>query len=510
MGNPVHCPPARWKEDVIVRSVMLNEWVLLKVGLVFSLLALVIVGPNVAFAQAPAAPSLGSVPERLERPLLPQFVPGQVIVKLKPVAGRTALPFEELTTFGLQSSPRRTSGGELVYEFAPSTLLRLQSLEAVREQALDIVQKLNARPDVEWSQPNWILQPVSTTPNDSRYKEQWHYFNNGSGPDESPGGINLPRAWEVGMGGASVHVAVLDTGILPHHEDIAGSPNLGAGFDMISDVFMANDGEGRDSDPTDPGDATVFSECFLGSRANPDSWHGTHVAGTIGVGNTNNAVGVAGVNWQIKVLPVRVLGKCGGTIVDINDGIRWAAGLPVPAVPQNPTPARVINMSLGAAVTCSQSPATQSAINDAVAAGTTVVVAAGNNAQDAAGFLPASCDNVITVAASDARGHLVTRYSNFGPTVEIMAPGGDRLRDDNSDGNPDGVLSIVRDGYDYYNGTSMAAPHVAGIAALLFAANPTLSPAEVLSRIQANAISRSAAQCPRPCGAGLLNAQFEQ
>jgi hypothetical protein len=205
---------------------------------------------------------------------------------------------------------------------------------------------------------------------------------------------------------------------------------------------------------------------------------------------------------------VRVLGKCGGTTSDIDDAIRWAAGLPVPGVPTNPDPAKVINMSLGGDIPCSDSPSTQSAINDAVAAGVTVVVAAGNSADDAANHMPASCDNVITVAASDYRGHLVTRYSNFGDTVEIMAPGGDIRRDDDGDGNKDGVLSMIDGGYALYNGTSMAAPHVSGVAALLLADDSSLTPAQVLAEIQKNALPRNSTECPKPCGKGLLNAYF--
>jgi serine protease len=155
------------------------------------------------------------------------------------------------------------------------------------------------------------------------------------------------------------------------------------------------------------------------------------------------------------------------------------------------------------------SPSTQSAINDAVAMGATVVVAAGNDATDASQVFPASCNNVITVAAGDARGYLATRYSNFGLTVEIMAPGGDVRRDDDGDGRPDGVLSLVHPNagtYAYYNGTSMAAPHVAGVAALILAQQPALVSSQVLANLQANALPRTAAQCPQPCGAGLLSA----
>lgn len=444
-----------------------------------------------------------------ERPLRKDFIPDEVIVKLKPGA-RMALGFSatELAPLGLQTAPRRASGDQLVYSFKPSTLIAFRNVQEARQRILDVAKRLSARPDVEYAQPNWIVQPVAE-PDDPRYQEQWHYFNNGTGPGESAGGINLPRAWETVTGNASVAVAVVDTGILPAHPDIAASPNLGSGYDMISYAFIANDGDGRDSDPTDPGDAVEAGECYPGSPARGDSWHGTHVAGTIGVGKTNNALGVAGVNWQVKAVPVRVLGKCGGTTVDINDGIRWAAGLPVPNVPPNANPAKVINMSLGGSGACSESPSTQSAIDDAVAAGATVVVAAGNSADDVAGYFPASCNNVITVAASDARGYLVTRYSNYGEGVEIMAPGGDVQRDDNGDGNPDGVLSMIKDTYAFYNGTSMAAPHVAGVAALLLAKEGPLSPADVLSRLQGTAIPRSATECPKPCGAGLVNAKVE-
>jgi hypothetical protein len=177
-------------------------------------------------------------------------------------------------------------------------------------------------------------------------------------------------------------------------------------------------------------------------------------------------------------------------------------------VPNNPNPARVINMSLGAPVSCSQAPALQSAINDAVAAGTVVVVAAGNEAIDVAGALPGGCDNVVAVAASDARGHLVTRYSNFGDRIDILAPGGDLQRDDNGDGRPDGVLSTVQGGYAFFNGTSMASPHTAAVAALMVAADPTLTPAEIEAQIKGNAIPRDATHCPKACGAGLLNAEF--
>jgi len=440
-------------------------------------------------------------------PPSPLFVPGEVIVRMKPaVSMRTA----DRSRLGIQEKERITSGGEIIYRITPSVRAAM-SAASLRDRTLQLVRELGLRPDVEYAQPNYILRISDRTPNDPRYAEQWHYFVNGTAAGQSPGGINLPKAWDLTTGSNSVVVAVIDTGILSNHPDIQGSPNLVAGYDMISDADIANDGGGRDSDPTDPGDASAADECFPGSPAFPDSWHGTHVSGTIGVGNTNNGIGVAGINWNVKVQPVRVLGKCGGTTADINDAIRWAAGLPVPGVPNNPTPAKVINMSLGTppGSPCSMSPSTQSAINDAAAMGTTVVVAAGNDATDASQVFPASCNNVITVAASDFRGHLVTRYSNYGSTVEVMAPGGDVQRDDDANGRPDGVLSMVHPNagtYAYYNGTSMAAPHVAGVAALLLAQEPTLVPSQVLAKLQANALPRNSTQCPQPCGAGLLSA----
>jgi serine protease len=458
------------------------------------LATLVLVAPGVTVAQAQdVTPQQAQALLEFNLPADAVIVPGEVIVKM---LGDIALPNAQLTPLGLEDPGRRLSGGEWVYRI-PTTTVAAMTQDQVYAATLAAIQAMNDREDVEYAQPNFMLRILDTTPNDPRYNEQWHYFRNGSGAGESPGGINLPQLWDTNKGSTNVVVSILDTGILPNHTDIAGSGNLVAGFDMISNPSTGNDGDGRDPDPTDPGDACA---------PQPDSWHGTHVAGTVGVGNTDNGVGVAGVNWNVSVQAVRVLGVCGGSIADINDGIRWAAGLLVPGVPNNPTPARVISMSLGGRGNCSLSPSTQSAINDAVAAGAAVVVAAGNEASDADGFLPASCNNVITVAASDFRGHLVSRYSNFGNTVEIMAPGGDVNRDDNGDGNPDGVLSMVQGGYAHYNGTSMSTPHVSGVLALWLADDPSLTPAQMLAELQAAAIPRSGTECPRPCGAGLLNA----
>jgi serine protease len=353
-----------------------------------------------------------------------------------------------------------------------------------------LMAELSAATDVvEYVEYDTTLYPNQLEPNDPCYAFQWHYWpREGSGPNVAPGGASLPARWAQTTGQASVVVAVLDTGIAANVDN--SSSNLIAGFDFVANAGNARDGDGRDPDPTDPGDSFA-------------SFHGTHVAGTIGSAFTDNAVEIASVNWEVSVQPVRVLGNLGGATSDIIDAIRWAAGLPVPGAPINPTPARIINMSLGGPGACSR--AFQSAIDDATAAGVLVVAAAGNDARDASGFSPSGCGNVFTVAAGDLDGRLA-RYSNFGTTVELLAPGGDVQADRNRDGLPDGVISTVRDGLAIYNGTSMAAPHVAGVAALLLAEDPSLTPTEIGARLMGSAVPRSTSECSRPCGAGLLNA----
>lgn len=446
-----------------------------------------------------------------EQPL--EWEPGEIIVKLRPGVNINSGPARGLKVTGgmdfkaleRAGRARRTSGGEFVIQVVED--FSTMSADEIKRNTELAMESVVDDPLVEYAQRNYIYQPLSE-PMDPRFASQWHYRMNGGDSDESPGGINLPAAWQKNVGSREIVVAVLDTGIVADHEDIQNSMNLAAGYDMITSTARANDGDGRDPDPTDTGDGVDFQECGFLKPARGDSWHGTHVAGTVGVGITNNDVGVAGVAWEVRVQNVRVLGKCGGSTVDINDAIRWAAGLDVPRAERNATPARVINMSLGGPTPCSRTPALQAAINDAVAAGVTVVVAAGNSAVDAAQFNPASCENVITVAASDFEGKLVGWYSNHGDDIDIMAPGGDRQADLDGDGDPDGVLSMVSGGYEYMNGTSMAAPHVAGVAALMLSMSPGLSPAEVKQQIKENAIPRSAADCPNACGAGLLNADF--
>jgi serine protease len=346
-------------------------------------------------------------------------------------------------------------------------------------------------PNVEYAEPDRIMT-VQMTPNDTQYGQQWQYF-------EARGGLNLPAAWDKSTG-SGVIVAVIDTGYRPH-TDLAA--NIIPGYDFIKDTSKSNDGTGRDSDAQDPGDYATYGACGLFSPSQNSSWHGTHVAGTIAA-VTNNGKGVAGVAFGAKVQPVRVLGRCGGYTSDIADGIVWASGGSVSGVPNNPTRARVINMSLGGSGSCDTT--TQNAINSARSRNTVIVVAAGNSNANASGFSPASCAGVITVAATNRNGGKAS-YSNYGANVDVAAPGGDT-----ASGQANGILSTLNSGsttpgsdsYAYYQGTSMASPHVAGVVALMLSKNPSLTPDQVESRLKSTARAFPAT-CSQ-CGAGIVNA----
>lgn len=326
---------------------------------------------------------------------------------------------------------------------------------------------------------------------DDLYDKQWHYFDH-------LGGIELPAAWDVTVGSSNTVVAVVDTGILAH-PDIAGRVLPGA--DLISNAAMAGDGNGRDSDPTDAGDWTASGDaCYQGSNTS-SSWHGTHVAGTIAA-DTGNKLGVAGINWKAKILPVRVLGKCGGYMSDIADGIRWAAGGSVSGIPNNSHPAKVINLSLGGRGSCSST--MQSAIDFARSQGAVVVVAAGNSSanMDFSSYVPASCSGVITVGAGNLYAEK-SYYSNYGADVDIMAPGGDGNGAILSLGNS-GTTTVGAYTFKTMMGTSMAAPHISGVASLVLGKNPDLNPDQV-EQIIKNTARYFACTLSEGCGSGLVD-----
>ncbi|MFF3212790.1 S8 family serine peptidase [Streptomyces sp. NPDC002886] len=368
--------------------------------------------------------------------------------------------------------------------------------------AAAVMAQFRADPDVAYVEPDSRAYALAVTPNDTEYAKQWDLF-------EPTAGMNVPAAWDTTTG-SGVTVAVIDTGYVAH-SDVA--PNVVAGYDFISSSTAARDGNGRDNNPADQGDWSAAGECGTGSTASNSSWHGTHVAGTIAAA-TGNSKGVAGIAYGAKIQPVRVLGKCGGATSDIVDAITWASGGSVSGIPANATPAKVINMSLGGSGACTAT--YQNAINAAVGRGTTVVVAAGNSNANASGFSPASCNNVINVASTNRTGDR-SFYSNYGTIIDVSAPGGETRRATDTPGTvttpENGILSTLNDGattpgaeiYKPYQGTSMAAPHIAGLAALVVAAKPSLTPAQVESAIKTNA-RPLAGTCTGGCGTGLADA----
>lgn len=326
---------------------------------------------------------------------------------------------------------------------------------------------------------------TQVVPNDSYLSSQWGLFGDTAG-------INALNAWDITNGTGAV-IAVADTGYVPH-------PDLDAnrlqGYDMISSSSAAKDGNGRDSNGIDEGDYTTFWTCGYSSNS---SWHGSHVAG-IANAVTDNGQGISGVAPGAKFIPVRVLGSCGGSLSDIADGVMWSAGLQVGNAPINTNPADVINLSLGGAGNCTSF--MQDAIDAATAAGSVVVVAAGNENTNASSSTPANCNNVITVASVGVDGARAS-YSNYGDIVDVATPGG---------GNGAGILSTIDvgtkgrqgPGYAEYQGTSMATPQVAGVIALMRSADPSLTPAEIKSILIDTA--RDFPGSCNGCGAGIVDA----
>lgn len=385
--------------------------------------------------------------------------------------------------FSISVERRIGTGGHVL---KPSTRLNVKA-------ANDFMAAMAENPEVQSIEPNLRMYPL-VLPNDPLLNYQWSLW-------DPAGGINVEPAWDAGVSGSGVVIAVIDTGRTAHPDLDAKTV---AGYDMISDPANARDGTGRDNNPADEGDWNTAGQCSAESPGRTSTWHGTHVAGTAAA-LTNNSQGIAGVAYGSWVQHVRVLGVCGGTVADIADGIIWASGGPVPGAPNNATPARVLNLSLGGTGACGTT--YQQAINSARSRNSVLLVAAGNESMPASMATPANCAGVVTVASNGPAGARAP-YSNYGPAVDVAAPGGDSSIDPGY-----GILSTVNlsqstpgtADYGMKDGTSMATPHVAGIAALMISNNLSLTPDQVAAILR-NTARPFPSYCLGGCGTGIADA----
>lgn len=374
------------------------------------------------------------------------------------------------------------------------------------DEAQALIERLQADPAVasvtidQRVRPHALSLPTDpffTTASSAYY--QWHL----QAPSVVPGGINAAAAWASSTG-ANVTVAVLDGGYRPH-PDLAGNLLTASDYDFISDLWTANDGNLRDADAQDPGDwvSATDPDKPLDCPVEDSTWHGTHVTGLLGaLANNTDGVGVAP---GVKVLPVRVLGRCGGYLSDILAGMRWAAGLSVTGVSNTSTPARALNLSLGVEGACDA--ATQEVINEVRARGVSIVASTGNDGLTAI-TKPASCAGVVAATAHDRNGVLAS-YANVGPGTAISAPGGERDGAVASTWNLGKTLPGA-DSYGWMYGTSMAAPQVVGVLALMASVRPDLPMSELekvlLSTARPFPADTYCSRNPGQCGAGMLDA----
>lgn len=400
-----------------------------------------------------------SAPAHTQALPITEFVSNEALVRYKKHGAASARHTAESAVQRVMlPTTQRLANTDPLQSFNPQLYEKYRTLKAIKA--------LNQDSDVLYAEPNYLRQ-ILQTPNDPFYYAQWHYPQ-----------INLPSAWDYSTG-SNVVVAVLDSGVFLEHPDLKA--NLIAGYDFISSPAMARDGDGIDANPDDPGDSDL-----LGAS----SWHGTHASGTVAAVSNNN-LGIAGVASSAKLMPLRVLGKGGGSSYDIAQAIYYAAGLPNDSGTVPAQKADIISMSFGS---LSASQSEQAAIDAALQQGLILVAAAGNSNSDRP-FYPAAYQTVIGVSATGPAGSKAS-YSNYGPYIDLAAPGGDQQQ---------GVLSTFvsaeqgerQPAYAYAQGTSMAAPHVAGVLALMKSLQPNLTHTEVTRLIQSCTITTKLGTCQR-------------
>ncbi len=443
----------------------------------------------------------------------------RVIVKLRDTGSWTSVQAKSASSAMAALAGRNKLALKTARQITSTLHVMQFEPEASGESVTESVARLRADSAVEYVEPDQRRYPHAV-PNDPLYVGQWYLQNAGS----TPSAIDAVGVWDVTTGNTGVVVADIDTGVLYSHPDLlrlAAGGRLLPGYDFVADPSVANDGDGRDSDPTDPGDWVTAAEsnsaAFSGCSASDSSWHGTRVAGILGA-LTNNSTGVAGVTWSSSILPVRVLGKCGGFDSDILAAMLWAGGIPVNGVPDNPYPAKIENLSLGALGTLC--PASyRDVVSQLTAAGVLVVASAGNEGGPVG--IPARCPGVAAIAGLRHTGTKVG-FSSLGTEIALGAPGGNCVNtgagqpclfsiDTTSNlGTTSASTHAYTDQFNINVGTSFSAPIVSGIAGLMVAVNGNLNSAQLIARLKegANTYPLSSdpnvPQCRVPTGANDL------